>query len=249
MTSWMSAVCGVSKTIWLGKMTLGPYHPYSVTALSDFAFTLHCSNRLEQVESLRREVAIRREKILDADDGGTFRAKEHLLLALDDQPQEKFDIWSEIISSRLPSKGKNHDHALTAIQNLGIALFPLVSGSIHTRLAGRNRAATDKERESMQRGLLMLDTHLKLVRDALRDNHICTFAIMTLLASELYRAFLGEEAELILRHVVQWRSQMFEDDIAQTCRHVARLAPTLCRRRRYAEAKELISDVIKLRAS
>ena len=42
---------------------------------------------------------------------------------------------------------------------------------------------------------------------------------------------------------------MFEDDIAQTCRHVAQLASTLCRRRRYAEAKQLISDVIKLRAN
>ena len=133
----------------------------------------------EQVESLRREVAIRREKILGADDDDTFRANEHLILALGDQPQEKFDIWSENISSRLPSKGKSHDHALIAIQNLGIALFPLVSGSIHTRSAGGNRATTDKERESIQRVLLMSDTHLKLVGDVLGDNHICTFAIMT----------------------------------------------------------------------
>ena len=55
---------------------LGAYHPYSNTALSKFAFTLHHSNRLEQVVSLRPEVAIRREKILGADDDDTFRAKE-----------------------------------------------------------------------------------------------------------------------------------------------------------------------------
>ena len=67
----------------------------------------------------------------------------------------------------------------------------------------------------MQKGLLMLDTHLKLVRDILGDNHIRAFAIMTWLSSEPCQTFLVEEAELILRHVVHRRRQIFEDDTAQ----------------------------------
>ena len=85
---------------------------------------------------------------------------------------------------------------------------------MHTKSAGDNRATTDKEKGKHAKG----PAHVRYALEArkryfLGEDHIRNVIIMTWSAAETCQKTLVEEAELILRHVVQWRSQALKDRI------------------------------------
>ena len=97
---------------------------------------------------------------------------------------------------------------LNAIQGLAQARCAHAWKILDIRSSNDNSPLSDEQRESIEQGLLLMDSHLGLVRRVLKKIHIYSLAMKTILASMFYRVKMSIEAEFLMRYVVRLQEQI-----------------------------------------
>ncbi|HEY6768817.1 MAG TPA: serine/threonine-protein kinase [Candidatus Sulfotelmatobacter sp.] len=214
------------ETLAAEQRVLGREHPDTASTMTTLASTIYYEGRSGEAEKLFRESLEIQERVVGAEHPYTTQALEGLanVLASQGHLEEAEKLDRQILEIRMRVLGPDHTDTLLSKYNLADVLF----GQDHFSEAEK----------------LIRETIASQAR-VLGPENADTLASRSMLAKTMLREGKSQEAEAMARQVFAIQLRVLGPQHLDTLSTLQTLGTALVVNNRYAEAKDLFSDVIQ----